>query len=111
VQVEAQFFQERYLAARMGQEPAVGGQRIERAEEAETLDQFAHERIHGHHPFGLEFAERNVNGPLILAGGVEAIEGKIGRFADAHAGVTKQQENIATEIIAALQFFLKQLIL
>jgi hypothetical protein len=35
----------------------------------------------------------------------------IGRFADAHAGVTKQQENIAAQIIAAQQFFLKRLIL
>jgi hypothetical protein len=62
-------------------------------------------------PFAFQFAERNVNRPLILAAGVKTIEGKIARFADAHAGVTKQQENIAAEIIAAQQFFLKRLIL
>jgi hypothetical protein len=111
MEVVAQFLQQCDFAARTCQEPAVGRQRIERAEEAETLDQFADERIDRHHPFGFQFAERNVNRPLMLAAGVKTIEGKIARFADAHAGVTKQQENIAAEIIAAQQFFLKRLIL
>ena len=42
---------------------------------------------------------------------VEAIEGQIDTFTDAHAGVAQQQENIAGQIIAAEQFLLDQLIL
>ena len=94
-----------------GQQTAIGGQRIERAEEAETLDQLTNERVDRDHPFGLQLAERHVNRPLIGAGGVEAIEGQIGRFADAHAGVAKQQEDVGAEIVAAQQFLLEQLIL
>jgi len=52
-----------------------------------------------------------VNRPLIGAGSVEAIEGKVGRFADAHARVTKQQEDVGAEIVAAQQFLLEELIL
>jgi len=52
-----------------------------------------------------------VNRPLIGAGSVETIEGKVGRFADAHAGVTKQQEDVGAEIVAAQQFLLEELIL
>jgi hypothetical protein len=48
---------------------------------------------------------------LIGGGGVEAIEGKVGRFADAHTGVSKQQEDIGAQIVAAQQFLLEPLIL
>ena len=80
----------RFPCAGTGQQPAVRGQGIKRAEEAKTLDESAHERVDGDHPFRLQLSERHLNGPLIGAGGVEAIEGKVGRFADAHAGVAKQ---------------------
>ena len=53
------------------------------------MDQVPHERVYGDHPFGLQLAERHMNRPMIRAGGVETIEGKIGRLADAHAGVTE----------------------
>ena len=99
------------LVLRTGQQAAIGGQRIEGAEEAETLDQLTHEGVYRDHAFGLQLAERHVNRPLIRAGGVETIEGKVGRFADAHAGVAKQQEDVGAEIIAAQQFLLEELIL
>src|SRR2546430_9725470 len=47
------------------------------------------------------FAERHMNRPLIRAGGAQAIDGEIGTFPDAHAGVAHQQEDIATQIVAA----------
>ena len=93
--------------------PAVGHQRarIERTEEAKTLDEFTDKRVYRDHPFGFQLAERHMNRPLIRAGGVETIEGKIDGFADAHAGVAKQQEDVGAEIIAAEQFLLEELIL
>jgi hypothetical protein len=99
------------LRAGTGQQAAVSGQRIERTKEAETLDQFTDEGVYGDHPFGLQFAKRHMDRPLIRTRGVETIEGKIGRFADAHARVAKQQEYVGAEIIAAQQFLLEELIL
>ena len=53
-----------------------------------------------------KFSERNVNRPLIRAGSVEAIVGKIDAFPDAHTGVAKQQQDVGGQIIAAEQFLL-----
>src|SRR5256884_8538570 len=52
-----------------------------------------------------------MNRPLIRAGGAQAIDGEIGTFPDAHAGVAHQQEDIATQIVAAKEFLLQELIL
>ena len=52
-----------------------------------------------------------MNRPLIRAGGAEAVEGQIGTLADAHAGVANQQKGIATQIIAAEELLLQELIL
>jgi hypothetical protein len=111
VQVSAEVAQQGLLGAGTGQQASVSRQRIERTEEAETLDQFTDEGVYGDHPFGLQFAKRHMDRPLIHSGGVETIEGKIGRFADAHARVAKQQEYVGAEIIAAPQFLLEELIL
>jgi hypothetical protein len=90
VQVSTELANQGFPCAGTSQQPAVRGQGIKRAEEAKTLDQSAHERVDGDHPFRLQLSERHLNGPLIGAGGVEAIEGKVGRFTDAHTGVAKQ---------------------
>jgi hypothetical protein len=42
-----------------------------------------------------------VNRAVILSSGIQAIEGKINSFADAHACVTQQQKDIGSEIVAA----------
>ena len=96
----------RLLCAWARQQAAVCRQWIEGAEEADALDEFTDERIHGNHAFGFKFAERHMNGPLTGAWGVEAIEGKVGRFSNAHARVPKQQEDVSGQIIAAEQFLL-----
>ena len=83
MQVSAEFADQRFPGAGAGQQPAIDGFGIERAKETETLDQLTHERVYGDHPFGLELTKRHVNRPLAGAGSVEAIEGKVGRFADA----------------------------
>src|SRR5260370_42323155 len=50
-------------------------------------------------------------GPLSGAGAAEAIIGRIGTLADAHAGVTDQQERVRAEIIAAEELLFEELIL
>ena len=52
-----------------------------------------------------------MHGPLIRAGGAEAIVGQIGALADAHAGVTDQQKRVTAEIIAAEELLVEELIL
>jgi hypothetical protein len=52
-----------------------------------------------------------VNRPLIRAGRAKAVEGQIGTFTDAHAGVANQQKGIATQVVAAEEFLLQEFIL
>ena len=89
VQVSAQLADQGCPAAATGQQSAIRGRCIERTEEAKTLDESAHKRVDGDHALGLQFSERHLNGPLIGAGCVEAIEGEVGRFADAHTRVAE----------------------
>ena len=111
MQVIAELTKECFFAARTGQEPSIGRQRIKGTKELEASDEFTHEGIYGDHTFCFEFAERHVNGPLIRAGRAQAVEGQIGTFTDTHAGVANQQKGIATQIVAAEEFPLQEFIL
>ena len=75
------------------------------------MNDLTNKRVNRDHPLGLQLAKRNVNGPPIRAGIMEAIIGKIDTFPDAHSGVAHQQQDIGGQIIAAEQFLLNQLIL
>ena len=101
IQIRAELANERVSGSGPRQQTAIGGRGIQRAEKAQTLDQIASEGIDRDHTFGFQLAEGYVNPPLIGAGGVEAIEGEIGGFADAHAGVAEQEEEVGAEIVAA----------
>ena len=101
VQVSTELADQGLPGAGPRQQTAIRGQGIQRAEEAQTLDQITDEGVDRDHTFGLQLAEGHVNRPLIGAGGVETIEGEIDGFADAHAGVAEQQEDVGAEIIAA----------
>src|ERR1700688_3792524 len=52
-----------------------------------------------------------MHGPLIRAGGAEAIVGQIGALADGHSSVTDQQESIPAELITAEQLLIEELML
>src|SRR5258708_5287826 len=52
-----------------------------------------------------------MNGPLIGASGGEAIVQQCGDIADAHAGVTDQQNRVTAEIIPAKELLVEELIL
>jgi len=84
---------------------------IKRTKESEALDEFTHKGIHGDHTFCFEFAEWHMNRPLIRAGRTKAVGGQIGTLTDAHAGVANQQKGIATQIVAAEELLLQELIL
>ena len=102
---------ERVFRARTDKEPPIGRQGIKRTKESEALDEFTHKGIHGDHTFRFEFAEWHMNGPLIRAGRAKAVGGQIGTLTDAHAGVANQQKGIATQIVAAEELLLQELIL
>ena len=111
MQVITELTNECFFAARTGQEPSIGRQRIKGTKESEALDEFTHKGIHGDHTFCFEFAEWHVNRPLIRAGGAQAVEGQIGTLTDAHAGVANQQKDVATQIVAAEELLLQEFIL
>jgi hypothetical protein len=106
VQVGAQLFDQGLLAAGARQQPTIGREGIERAEEAQALDEFTYKRVHRNHSFRLQLAEGHVNGPTIRTDIVKAIIGEVGAFADAHAGMAQQQEDVGRQIIAAKQLLL-----
>ena len=86
-------------------------QRVEGAEEAQTLDEITAEGIDGDHALGLEFAEGDMDGPLVRPRGAQAVIGEVDAFADAHAGRAEQEEDISAEIVAAHELLLEELIL
>ena len=111
MQIIAELTNERLFRAWTGQKPSIGRQRIKRTKELEASDEFTHEGIHGDHTFCFEFSEWHVNGPLIRAGGAQTVEGQVGTFTDAHAGVANQQKGIATQIVASEEFLLQEFVL
>jgi hypothetical protein len=70
------------------------------------MNDLTNKRVDRDHAPSLQLPERNVNGPPIRAGIMEAIIGKIGTFPDAHSGVAHQQQDVGRQIIAAEQFLL-----
>ena len=63
MQVIAELTNECVFAAWAGQEPSIGGQRIEGAKESKSLDEFTRGSIDGDHAFCFELAERDMNRP------------------------------------------------
>jgi hypothetical protein len=94
------------FVAGAGQEPAVEREWVERTKESQAINDSTNKRIDRYHALGLQFAERNVDGPLIGASVVKALKGKVDALADAHSGVPHQQQDIGWEIIATEQFLL-----
>ncbi len=107
MEIIAELSNERLFATRARQQEAIVGKLFQRTKEAQPLDEFANEGIHRDQPFGFQFAERDMDGPLVRTSGTEAIRGQIGAFADAHAGVADQQEGIRAKIVAAEELLLQ----
>ena len=111
MQVIAELTNERFFGSgRASSRPSAGSGSRERKKRRRWTSS-RHEGIDGDHAFGFEFAEGDMNGPLIRAGGAQAVVGQIGALADAHAGVAEQQEDISAQIVAAKELLLEELIL
>ena len=111
MQVIAELNQDSYFASGTGQKPSIGRQRIQRAEEAQAMYKITDEGIDGDHAFGLEFAKGDMNRPLVWPSGVQTVIGEINAFANTHASVAEQEEDISAEIVAAPEALLEELIL
>src|ERR1035441_10096165 len=75
------------------------------------MDELTDKRVDRHHAFGFQLSQGHMNGPLLGTEGAKAIEREIDAFADAHAGVAKQQEHIAGEIMASQYLLLDKRLL
>jgi len=111
MQVIAELNNDGHFTSGSCQEPSIGQQRVEGAEEAQTLDEIAAEGIDGDHAFGLEFAEGNMDGPLVRPRGAQTVIRQVDALADAHARRAEQEEDISAEIVAAHELLLEELIL
>src|SRR6266567_1420452 len=111
MQVVAEWNEQSYLATWTCQEPSIGRQRIEEAEEAQALNEITSEGVDGDHAFGFEFSEGDMNRPLAWPRRAQTVIGQINTFADAHAGRAEQEEGISAEIVAAHELLLQELIL
>jgi hypothetical protein len=89
MQVISQLMDERVLAAVTSKQALVWWPWIERAKEAQAMNEVTREGVDGDHTFGLELAEGDLNGPCAGSGRTKAIKGEIGTLADAHAGVAQ----------------------
>ena len=70
------------------------------------MNDLTNKRVDRDHALSLQLPERNVNGPLIRAGIMEAIIGEVDTFTDAHARVAQQEEDVGWQIIALKQLLL-----
>ena len=111
MQVVTEVADESSFRARTGQKASIGGERIEESKEAEAVNEVADKAVNRDHAFGLEFAQRDMNGPLIGTYRAEAIPGQIGAFSDTHACMADQQKSVAAQVVTAEEFLPQKLIL
>ena len=111
VQVITKLMQDCFLAVPAGQQPPVGGQRIEGTKESQSMDEITDQRIDRNHAFRFQFSERDMYCPLIGTCGAEAIEGQVDALANAHTCVANQQKGVGAQIIASKELLLQYLVL
>jgi hypothetical protein len=111
VQRDAKCAAERQAAVRAGKKKAVSGERIQAAQQTETMHDLTDEGIRRNEALGLQLAKGHVNGPVILAHRAQAVQRQIEALADAHAGVAEEQQGVADAIVAPQQFLLDQAVL
>jgi len=83
------------------QQPTVWWDRVERTEEAQPVDELTHKRVGRDQTFSVQLSQGNMNSPLLRTHGTQAIEREIDTFADTHAGVSQQQQDVTGEIVAS----------
>ncbi len=111
VQIVAETREKRDSRSMPCEEPPIVGQRIEKAEEAQSMNEITDESINRNHTFGFELAQRYVDRPLVRTYGVQAVIREVDTLADAHAGVPEQEEDVSGKIVATHQLLLEEMIL
>src|SRR6516162_10098682 len=111
MQVVTEVADESSFRARTGQKASIGGERIEESKEAEAVNEVADKAVNRDHAFGLEFAEWDMNRPLIWPHHAETVPGQIGTFSDAHAGMANEQKGIAAQIVTPQELLPEKLVL
>jgi hypothetical protein len=87
MQVIAELNQDCNFASGSCQEPPIGRQRVEGAEEAQAVNEVTGEGIDGDHALGFELAQGDMNRPLFRPRAAQAVIRQVRAFADTHAGV------------------------
>jgi hypothetical protein len=57
--------------------------------------------------FGIQLAEGDMQGPLLVAYNTQTIHGEVDTLPDAQPGGTSEQQRLGAQVIAALEFFLE----
>jgi len=100
------------LPAAMSRQEELSGWLVSlRTEQSQALDDVADKRIHRDEAIPIELSDGDVNGPLIRPERAETVRRQVDALANAHAGVTLQQQQVAEEVVATAQFLLQQLVL
>jgi hypothetical protein len=74
-QIAAEFPKEHFSTARPGQQKTIRWYRVKGSKETEALNPLTNEIVDRNHSLGFQFAERDMNRPLIGAVGTQAIVG------------------------------------
>jgi hypothetical protein len=87
------------------------GRRSQSAQGADPFYDLPEFGIGGNQAFVVQLAQRDVQGPLVWAHLLQAVQRQIEAFADADSAGTREQECIGGQIIGSAQFLLQELIL
>ena len=80
------------------------------AQGKDTVHDSAPVFIDRHQTFGVEFAERDMQRPLVRPDLAQTVQRKIDAFPDADSGDTSEEQRVGRQVIGAAQFVAEQLV-
>jgi hypothetical protein len=86
------------------------GGRRGRAQHQDASHELSNVRVGGRQTFGVQFAERDMQGPLAGSDLVQTVQGQIEALADADSGGAGEQQGVGRQIVGAAQFLLQELV-
>jgi hypothetical protein len=87
---------------------AGGGRRSTQSEDA--IHDLSNVRVGRHQTFGVEFAEGDMQGPLVGTDLAQAVPRQIDALADADSGGAGEQQRVGRQVAGAAQFLLQELV-
>lgn len=95
------------MAAEARQEEALGfsqaGRRSESAQGNKAGHDLPHVLVGGNQTFGVQFADGNMNRPLVRSDFSQAVQSKVDTFSDADAGGPGEEEGITGQVVGPAQ--------